>query len=166
MIILDPLTGNTKEFSTNGTKNIIDFDWNLSGDWIVCGGSDGTIQIWNILTEEVHLLKESDGARIVSVDWDSNEERIAIGSSHGSIHVFDAKTELELNRINWLFGFIHSVLWKENGNQIAIGSTHGNSRIIDVTNGRLVSFNGVADSDDSVAYSPDKDRMAIIDGGI
>ena len=57
--------------------------------WIACGGSDGTIRIWNALTGEQTNRFSAHRGEVNVVSWDPAGTRIMSGGWDGTLLVWD-----------------------------------------------------------------------------
>lgn len=97
-------------------------DWNNNGKYIVSGGSDYIVKIWDI--EKGACIKEFEGHNgiIDSVKFSPNGKYIASASYDKSIKIWDVSSGECLKTLNENFYSESSLDWHSDGNRILFAS--------------------------------------------
>ncbi|MGB9823251.1 caspase family protein [Thermodesulfovibrio sp.] len=96
MILLDIATGKVENFQWDGAENFASVVFSSNGKYIICGNSDGSIQIWDITTvKEIKTLKNHTYA-ISSLATSFDNKYLISGSWDGTVRIWDISTGKEI----------------------------------------------------------------------
>jgi WD40 repeat protein len=125
-------------------------------DWMMTGGSDGQVFLWDIAKREIVQTLPGGGTGLA---FHPNGRRLAVSTLGHTVNVFDVETgELELELIGHL-GPVTSVAYSPGGRWIASGSDDRTVRLWDAETGLET---GTAEFDTQVralAFTPDGRRL-------
>lgn len=149
--------------------------WSPNGKLIVTTSLDGTVRIWDPLTDtpQRRLVHQSSG--VTSVAWSPDSKQIVIGSTDRSASIWDL-TGKQIQLLRQHTGAVTGVAWGPDGKLIA---TAGEDRVVllwDAASGNLLrtsskaidtslDFSSPSDGALRVMFSPDSQRLAIATGG-
>jgi COMPASS component SWD3 len=68
---------------------IYSMDWHPSSDFLLTGGYDETVRIWDVEQGEVILLLEAHDDRIVEVSWSFDGQAFITASRDGQVLIWD-----------------------------------------------------------------------------
>ncbi|KAG0012653.1 hypothetical protein BGZ80_011600 [Entomortierella chlamydospora] len=143
-----------------------DLSFSATGDHIVSGSNDNTIQVWSVETGNCirtllgHTDEGHDGC-VCSVTFSPNGDQIASGSDDKTVRLWSADTGGCVHILVGQNGGIFSVAYSPKGDQIASGSGDSTVRLWDVDTGECLStFLGHSGDIYCVAYSPKRDWIA------
>jgi eukaryotic-like serine/threonine-protein kinase len=163
-----------------------DYDYILafsSDSTRLIGGSQGTVQVWDVKVEQLSVQKlalrdvyRSAGGggfntpAVISPDF----SRVA-GISHDTVKVFDVKSGRELHTLQGHMNSVYCVAFSPDGKRLASGDGYrggasfdaegviGVAKVWDVDNGRLLyTMDGHDGTVLHVVFSPDGQRLASV----
>jgi WD40 repeat protein len=153
-------------------QEIMTLKWSPDGTQIASGSPDGTIRIWDALNGELTNTIEfsrPDGVlrAILDIDWSPDSALIAGARETGQVIIWDACTG-ERRASYSHAGMVLTVAWSPTGNIVASGGLLGDMLLWDVTGQSISTFTPVSSSlsgsIDSIAWSPDGERIAVAKG--
>ncbi|CAE6407096.1 unnamed protein product [Rhizoctonia solani] len=143
---------------SRGSGTVWSVAWSPNGQYVACGSSDGTIQIWAMSKHErpARILKgHSDW--VVSVTFSPDGELIASGSKDCNIFVWNSRSgKIVSGPLEGHFGTVNSVAFSPGGLRIASGSSDKTIRVWDPHNGTSLAdpFLGHSGPIHSISFSP------------
>ncbi len=131
------------------------------GKYIISGGQDERIKIWNIDKGSlIYTLKGHDGP-IFSVSFSPDGKLIASGSLDQTIKIWKIGRDKPVRTLEGHKSWVKSVVFSPKGEYIASGSLDQTIKIWKIGIGRLVrTLKGHKDSLLSVSFSPDGKYIA------
>merc|ERR1712059_14806 len=81
-------------------------DWNPSDPFIVSGGDDGMVKVWDLrsfggITDPVATFKHHNGP-VTSVEWNQNDSTVfASSGDDDQVALWDLALEKEIEEIHW-----------------------------------------------------------------
>ncbi len=140
-----------------------------NGDQIVSGSWDGTVRIWDTASgEELTLLHEHRG-EVRSVCYSVDGTRIANGSDDGTVRIWDAHSGAELSCLRiGKSKCVICVAFSQKGDKVVCGVSStlrfltpvaADVLVWDTRSADATVLRGHEDSVNSVAFSPDGDRV-------
>ena len=134
------------------------------GRRLACGCTDGTVRMWNLLTEQEPTVFRGHGSVVTSVTFSPDGGRLATGSWDKTVRVWHPSTGEELLRLEHPVG-VNSVDFSPDGRRLAAGCayhlfTGKTVHVWDATKGaELLVLRGHEHAVASVAFSPDGTRL-------
>lgn len=128
---------NISTWSGHAEQDIWTVDWSSDGTFIVTGGSDNLVRIWNADTyEETQSLTGHTGS-IQAVALSPDDRLLASGSSDATIRIWDAQTGETLHILSGHLGTINALDWSSDGTQIISAGDDGVAIIWDAMSGEI-----------------------------
>jgi DNA-binding beta-propeller fold protein YncE len=141
-------------------------DYNAAKGWLVTGGSNGAVRLWDAETGEVvETLAESDHA-IMSVAFSPDGSYLAATSLEGTAQLWKTGDEFEASELTFddsLTGTAEALAFSGDGKRLAILGTSGVYVVFDVESGEtLLSGRQVTESvyDGTLALNQDGSVLA------
>ncbi len=129
------------------------------GRWLVCVGSDGRIERWEIGPWNFHEVKRQGNITAVAFAHDS--QRLAIGESSGAIRLWQVNPLQELGVIGEHAANVESVSFSPDSRWLASASADETVKLWDVAARRFVRNIGTHKPTVlAVAFSPDGKQLA------
>lgn len=131
-------------------------DWSSDSEFIVTGGADKLVRIWNATTyEEMQSLPGHTGI-IQAVALSPDDSRLASASSDTTIRIWDTQSGETLKVLSGHLDTVNAINWSPDGTHIISGGNDGLTIIWDATTGEIVRtlvghMGAVLDAD----WSPD-----------
>ncbi|HLV97066.1 MAG TPA: serine/threonine-protein kinase [Ktedonobacterales bacterium] len=159
--ILRATTGGRISLYDGHTQSVEAVDWSPDGKYVVSGGLDATVQVWNALTEMHVLTYGGHSGSIQAVAWSPDGQLIASGSADGTVQVWDAYTGDLIFTYRGHTGGVRAVAWSPDGKRIASGSTDHSLHTWETpVRGNVVTYQGHTNQVSAVAWSPDGKHIA------
>jgi small GTP-binding protein len=166
-----PLPGLTLRHILRGHADLIGrFAWSPDGAYIASPSFDGTVRIWNPVSEEcVQILKLEREGSTQSVAWSPDGKQIA--SSHGdnTVRSWEVYSGKQLTTFRGHSQVVWDVTWSPTQDRIASASADGKIAQWDSVSGKLLHLDGTESAQVlSVKWSPDGHTLAssLLDGTI
>jgi len=148
----------------NYYSNVNPIVYSVDGKYIISGGSDSTIRIWDVKTEECIKAIDAHSDNISEVTLSSDGKYIASGSLDKTIKIWKYDTGKLIKTIQIQNSRIISLAFSPNGKNIASfgsGKEGKKIKIYDIFSGKLIkSLEGHSDIIESITYSPDGRNIA------
>ena len=135
----------------------------ISGDsrYILSGGDDGTIKLWNTVTGECVRVFEGHRGSVSSVCFSPDDRYILSGGHDRMMRLWDVNTGECVRTFRGHMGNVNSVCLSNNGRYALSGSDDDTMRLWDVDKAEgLHTFGGRTGTVNSVCFSSD-DRYAL-----
>ena len=140
------------------------------GNWLACGGMDGTVRIWELDTGQQRAAltghESSDYGGVASVAVAPDGNWLASGGSDGTVRIWDVATGKERATLTGhecsRYGGVASVAVAPDGSWLASAGTDGTVRIWDPATGqeRATLTSHMAGPHGAVAVAPDGTWLA------
>lgn len=128
---------------------------------LASGSADGTIQLWDVETQEVrHTLM---GHRAIALAFSPDGTTLASGSPDGIIELWDIETGTQKQTLNNEGDGITTIAFHPTGEMLAVGTQEGRLQLWNVQTGEKVGehqFLEFKQSLGAIAFSPDGTRLA------
>jgi WD40 repeat protein len=108
------------------------------GKWIVSGGSDYSVKLWDLATWSEAQPAKKHAAEVNAVAFSSDGKLIASGSADETIRIWEATTGRELRTLSGHKGEVLSVSFSPDKHWIASGGSDRVVRIWDTASGLLL----------------------------
>lgn len=163
-----PRIGTTLLTFKGHSKRVSFVSWSPDGKYIVSGGDDKAIHVWEATTG-TSLLTYSGHSRPSAAAWSPDSKRIASASGgifggNDSVHIWDAITGQPLLTCKGHSSPKWALAWSPDGTRIAVGSRNNTIQIFETSGGELVSMYKTPSAVMSVAWSPDGTHLASASG--
>ena len=160
MIIYDVASGTQLNNVTAHTGYVFSVSWSHNGQYIVSGGQDNTIKLWDSAGILISTLSGHTGD-VYDVKFSMNDDFIISGSQDNTIKIWDRASGLLVHTITGHANDVRSIAVSPDGNYILSGSTDATSRIWDFnTHNQVASFNqSGAGNIYTVAWSPTENKV-------
>lgn len=142
------------------------------GTRAVSGGSDNTLQLWDVSTgQPIGKPLRGHNGIIYCVAFSSDGARIVSGSQDKTLRLWDANTGQLIGKpLQGHTDAVYAVAFDTDGSRIASGSVDETLRLWDAASGRSIGepLRGQSGIVYSVAFSPDGDRIVSghVDGSL
>jgi WD40 repeat protein/tRNA A-37 threonylcarbamoyl transferase component Bud32 len=128
--------------------------------WIVSGGSDATIKVWDANNGNELMTLQGHEAEVWSVAFSPDGRRIVSGSWDTTLKLWDANNGNELMTLQGHEAEVRSAAFSPDGMRIASGSKDNTLKLWDANNGKeLMTIKGHEAGVTSVAFNPDGRRV-------
>jgi WD40 repeat protein len=140
--------------------------WSPDGNKLAAGTNDGTIRIWDAVSEKMLATfqgyKHDDSSKngIRSVSWSPDGSKLAAGTNDSTVYIWDTMSGEKLAHLQGHKYWVTSVSWSPDGNKLASASWDSTVRIWDATSGETLTTFGGSNSLSSVSWSPDGSKLA------
>jgi WD40 repeat protein len=125
--VFSAVTGElTGRFENGHTGKILSLDISRDGNFLVSGGKDSTIVVWDF-KHKVHLHSLKSSALVKSVSFSPDAQFLAFGGSDGNLYVYDIKKQQLINTHSHHKNDISSVVFSPDGQYLA--SAGGDKKI-------------------------------------
>ncbi len=151
---------------TGHTATVYGIDFSPDGRYLVSGGADGTVRLWEVASgREVRRL-DGDGSTVYAVAFSPDGSHFATGGRDNivrlweinhfrSVRVFDGNTEA-----------IRSLAFSADGIYLASGTIDGRALVWEVASGRLLAeHKSRMGSVNCIKFSPDDNYLVFGDEG-
>jgi WD40 repeat protein len=131
------------------------------GRVLASAGNDGTIMIWDTLTDSVLTTLREHAGSVLAVAYSPDGRTLASASADHTLRIWDAATGHELRTLPGHEDWVRDVAYSPDGRTLASASNDGTVKIWDAATGQPVqTLLGHANLVTSVAYSPDSRTLA------
>ena len=159
----------------SGTVDYLEIPANVGGDsspirslaftpdsqFLVSGGVDKTIKIWNVETRSlVQTLRPSPTQEVVTVALSSDGQTLASGSIDGTVRLWNWKTGKLLHTLSGHSSIVTSVAFSPNGQTLASGSGDKMIYLWKVGDGSLDQTIATQQFIQTLAFSPTDNMLA------
>jgi len=159
----------------SGTVDYLEIPANVGGDsspirslaftpdsqFLVSGGVDKTIKIWNVETRSlVQTLRPSPAQEVVTVALSSDGQTLASGSIDGTVRLWNWKTGKLLHTLSGHSSIVTSVAFSPNGQTLASGSGDKMIYLWKVGDGSLDQTIATQQFIQTLAFSPTDNMLA------
>jgi WD40 repeat protein len=136
------------------------------GRLIVVGNSDGTAQIVDAATGQIHRPLLGHTQDVTSVAWSSDGQSIVTASFDRTVRIWDATSGRPRLVMRGHADWVKSAAYSPNGENIATASKDGTVRVWDASTGqqRLLFNGGYIDGANSAMYSSDGRFLVTVAG--
>jgi WD40 repeat protein len=136
--------------------------WDATGKRFACANWDGTLRIWDSITEPPVLSLVSKPGSLGHAAWSPDSQSIASGQEDGTIYIWDALSGESRHIINDHTKHVCGICWSSDGKRLASASTDSTVKIWDAKTGENVSTIQVTNevyavdwtSDGRLAFAP------------
>ena len=158
--VIDTAAGQLRYFSDEHADDIKTMAVSTDGQWIVTGGQDTTIRIWDADTGRVLDKLEGDTAGITAIAVSRDKQFIVTGSRDGSLRIWDVPKR---EAIGVSIGDkVKSIAISPNGRWFVVAVGGKVTSVRDMKTGEhLRSFDWPGHSPQTVAISAAGDRVAV-----
>ena len=133
----------------------------IDNQTLVTSSGDGTIRIWNLVTEECKRTISADGSWIWSIDANPINSLLVTGNNANRVQLWDIETGKNRHTLVGHQQYIMSVCFSPNGKLIASGSTDKTLRVWDTATGDCLHvMEDYSDSVTTVTFSSDSQIVA------
>jgi WD40 repeat protein len=101
--------------------------WRPDSRRFVSASFDGTVKVWDLLSNQVALTLSGQTGAVVAVAWSNDGRRIASGGR--DIKIWDADTGQEVLTLPGHASLVQSVSWSPDNRELASGSWDHTVRI-------------------------------------
>ncbi|OJJ42442.1 hypothetical protein ASPZODRAFT_76754, partial [Penicilliopsis zonata CBS 506.65] len=138
-----------------------DITFSPDGKTMASASHDGTIRVWDTVTDEKTLTLRGHIGAVFAVTYSPNGKTLASASSDHTVRLWDTATGEEVSRLEGHGGSVNSVAYAPDGKQIISGSDDGTVRVWDAHTGKVVKTLEVHEKTvSSVTFSPDGQTIA------
>jgi WD40 repeat protein/predicted KAP-like P-loop ATPase len=136
---------------------------------VAVGLKDGTIEIWNLLTETKLLSQQGHKSPVWSVAFNHDGSMLVSGGSDRKVRLWDVTSETAITAIDrpsWFHGnYVKSVAFNHDGSMVVSGGDDTRVKLWNVTTGQAIDRPSWFHEDfvKSVAFSPDGGK--VVSGG-
>ncbi len=124
--------------------------------YILSGGHDGTLKLWDITTGSIAKSYAGHDAEITSVAYSLDSKYGASGSYDKTAKLWDINSTECLKTFTGHEGYVFSVAFSPDGKYLASGSGDGSIRFFDINTGDCVkTLTDTAGGVLSISFSPD-----------
>ena len=160
------LVGHTDKYTTNSVA------FSPDGNTLVGGGSDGTVRLWDVVSEELNTVLIGHSESVNSVAFSPDGSILASGSGDNTVRLWDMPSGQPKIILIGHLGGVNSVTFSPDGSTLASSATertYNMVRLWDVASGQpktilpfpLHTNLGLSfRSANSVAFSPDGSTLA------
>jgi WD40 repeat protein len=136
------------------------------GRWIVTGGTEGTVRVWNAASGK-HQLAYVHGARLSSVAFSPGGEIIASAAADGTVRLWSIATGAEVRRLEFPGADLGDVAFSPDGKLLGVGGRNLTVHLFDVSTGKrkgeLVGYDGFSQNGGStLRFLPDGKHIAAL----
>jgi WD40 repeat protein len=168
------------------TSRVFSVAFSPDGERLATGSRDGTAKIWDVERDSLLHTLYGDTSSVLSVTFSPDGERLATGSWDKTAKIWDVESGSLLHTIYGHTSSVNSVAFSPDGKRLATGSDDNTAKIWDLASGSLLhtfyghtsgvnnsltagmllrysplhSLYGPKSSVNSVAFSPDGERLA------
>jgi WD40 repeat protein len=130
--------------------------FSLDSQWIVSGGEDYRVRLWNATTGEQHCVMNGHTGPVRSVTISPDGIFIVSCSDDSTLRVWDLRTHSERAVMTGHTKSVCSVAFAPNGRTVVSGSEDGTLRVWDgLTGNKLHVMHGDGSEINHVSFSPD-----------
>lgn len=141
--------------------------WSPNQRYVVSGGEDATVQIWDAETGRACRFYLKHARCIRGLSWSPDSTRIASASEDRTIQVWNAQTGEQLLTYEGHRALVAVVEWSPDGRHIASSSWDGSAQVWDANTGaHIFTYRGHDPGGEepmevsALAWSPDGKRIA------
>ena len=157
--IVDAATGEQVHRLSGHTEAPLTLAWSPDGAYIVSGGRDRGLRVWN--SETGRLEKERTvGVTIFALCWSPDGSRIAGAASDNNVYIWNRLPEPPLLRLTGHTNVVHTLSWSSDGKRIASADESGMIRIWDADSGQQTLTLKYPRAVSTVAWSPQGKSLA------
>jgi WD40 repeat protein len=131
------------------------FAFSPCGRWLVTGGTDETVRVWNLATGAEAKRIEAKSGSIRTVAYSPDGQSIATGSVDGGVGIWNVETGLERSRLNGHTDMVNSVSFSPDGRFLVSGSYDGTARVWSTETGKEIIRFIVFIDDEWIAITPE-----------
>jgi WD40 repeat protein/serine/threonine protein kinase len=129
---------------------------NATGKYIVSGGADKTIRVWDPTTGAELATLRGHTDQVLCVAISPSGKRIASASADGTIKIWDAQNYAEVMTLSGHQLAVSCIAWSPDEKKLTSGSLDKTIRVWDVTTGReIMTLRGHEGEVRAVAFSTD-----------
>ncbi|MBE3559997.1 MAG: serine/threonine protein kinase [Ktedonobacteraceae bacterium] len=138
--------------------------WSSDGNYIVSGGRDKIVHLWNANTSQTLLTYKKHDDIVSTVAWSPDTKYIASGGFDRTVQIWDRNGQnMALDQYK---AIVFSVSWSSSGNRIVLAGQGGEVQIYEAPQGKNVSHYSMRSNYTYVvAWSPDGTKIAAGNGG-
>lgn len=140
-------------------SDILSLDWSPDGEWLVTGGGDGKVVIWDARTFQLlDSMVVGLCSSVHSVSCAPDAKSVAIGCDDGVAFIWYIHDQYSIRiAVNEDSNFIEAVAWSPDGKLIATGGSDTNIDLWNSESGNRIGqpLKGHSDIVTSLAWSPD-----------
>jgi len=131
---------------------------------IAIGTENGTVLIWDQVSDQLLLTVSQHTSSITSVAWNTQVNQIATADENGEIQIWDPLNGTAIHILQDHTGEITKIVWRPDGQYVASASLDGTVRIWDAHTGMQVGILQLTGGVYALDWSPDGSQIAY--GGI
>ena len=147
-------------FNNNQYNRVNSVAISSDGNYIVSGGSDGTVELWNTTKQSLVHTFEGHQDDVNSVAISSNGKYLVSGGSDGTVKLWDTTKQSLVHTFESDRFYVNSVAISSDGKYLVSGGSDGTVKLWDITKQSLVhTFEGHQDDVNSVAISSDSNYI-------
>jgi len=158
VLIWDPVVHSVYVLGSHEMGRVMSVDWNATSDLLISSGSDGTLHIWDVETNQSVLT--FPGFHIA--EWHPTENWIMTLTDYETITVFDTETGKAVNSFN-ADARIIVASWNVDGSLLVMGGNDGSIQIWDTNSESIIQVINNLENPLAVAWHPTENILALAD---
>ena len=150
-----------KAWTGHDGENIWTVDWSNNGQFIVTGGADSLLRLWDAHSYEQSQSFSGHSDTILDVNISPDDSRLASASSDMTIRIWDTQTGETERVLSGHLGAVNAVSWSPDGSKIVSAANDGLVIVWDAISGDILqTFAGHSASVLDADWSPDGTLIA------
>ncbi|MGB0384129.1 MAG: AAA-like domain-containing protein [Ardenticatenaceae bacterium] len=134
--------------------------WHPNSELVATGNEEGSLQIWNLMTDQLLDSFDAHLTSILSLAWSPNGQQVLIGRKFGTIEIWNPTTNKLALSLEGDSSAIRAVAWSPNEQKVLTGSQDGTAKIWNTATGYTIhTLKGHSGAVLSVAWSPNGEQV-------